>query len=89
MDLIATDLVRISLPIIGLCADLSFKIIPQREMRSISNRGPIVFTYVYPPKGDTRYLTMGGPIDTLSIFCPSERILDFQNIPLEEVFLKP
>ena len=41
---------------------------PTKEIRSISNRGPI---------------------DTLSIYCLSERILDFQNMPLGQPFLKP
>ena len=36
-----------------------------------------------------RSISSRGPIDTLSIFCLSERILDFQNIPVREAFLKP
>ena len=32
----------------------------------------------YPPKGDTQYLTRG-PIDTLSIYCLSERLEHFKN----------
>ena len=43
--------------------------IPRREIRSISSRGPIVFTYV---------LILG-----------RKGILDFQNMPLGEAFLKP
>ena len=49
-----------------------------------SLRGPVLAHYdeadrPSPPKGDTQYLTRG-PIDTLSIYCLSERLEHFKNL---------
>ena len=59
--------------------------IPRREMPSISSRGPIVFTYVLSPKGDTQYLTRGS-IDTLSIYCVSKSLEPFKNLTGFSIF---
>ena len=47
------------------------------------------FNLCFIPRREIRSISSGGPIDTLSIYCLSKRILDFQNIPLGEAFLKP
>ena len=68
--------------------DTSFYLSPEGRCIAYPAGVQLFLLMFYPPKGDTQYLTRG-PIDTLSIYCHSERILTFQNIPLGEAFFKP